>query len=585
MKNFKRFTAAVAATLMAASLSIPMAMNVSAADITISSSDSGDHTYEAYQVFTGTLSGTVLSDIQWGSGIDSTKVNEIYEALKTKNAAFSKEDNSEILALSSAQEIADVLAKETTDDTQITKDFADVVAKYLTTNPAGTSTGGTISGLADGYYLVQDQSGSPTGTNTAKTRYILKVAGENIEVNAKSDYPTVMKKVQEESLIGGDSETTSFAGSTAYDLGDGYNDIADYDIGDSVPFKLYGTLPSNYDDYKQYKYVFTDTLAKQFSVVTRNKADYKVKIDNKEIPVANYNVRVDKTANTIEISFDDLKKIEVEGLTITNDSIITVEYSAVLLQNAEIGVPGQANGVKLTYSNNPNQEGGGEIDTGETPEDGVIVFTYGVDINKYTGSKDNKLANAKFAIYKMDGTNKKYLSVAPRTDGKETFYNVITELDSRPSDEDIAATTETNAAKGIWVSSENKDISIKGLDAGTYYIEELAAPDGYNKLTAPIEVTVAPTYMENRQSWAYSPAGQSTGTTDNTALTGLEITNAENVSISEGKGTINIENKQGSTLPSTGGMGTKLFYLGGGAMVAVAGIVLITKKRMSKNAE
>lgn len=100
MKNFKRFTAAIAATLMAASLSIPMAMNVSAADITISSSDSGDHTYEAYQVFTGTLSGTVLSDIQWGSGIDSTKVNEIYEALKTKNAAFSKED----IALSSAQE-------------------------------------------------------------------------------------------------------------------------------------------------------------------------------------------------------------------------------------------------------------------------------------------------------------------------------------------------------------------------------------------------------------------------------------------------------------------------------------------------
>lgn len=331
MKNFKRFTAAIAATLMAASLSIPMAMNVSAADITISSSDSGDHTYEAYQVFTGTLSGTVLSDIQWGSGIDSTKVNEIYEALKTKNAAFSKED----IALSSAQEIADVLAKETTDDTQITKDFADVVAKYLTTSPAGTSTGGTISGLADGYYLVQDQSGSPTGTNTAKTRYILEVVGENVEVKAKSDYPTVMKKVQEESLMGGADETTTFAGSETFDLGDGYNDIADYDIGDAVPFKLYGTLPSNYDDYKQYKYVFTDTLDSRFNITAnKNAADYIVKVGNKNadgeyvyttIPAGGgYTVR--ESGNTITISFEDLKKVNVEGVTITKDSIITVEY-------------------------------------------------------------------------------------------------------------------------------------------------------------------------------------------------------------------------------------------------------------------
>lgn len=577
MKNFKRFTAAVAATLMAASLSIPMAMNVSAADITISSSDSGDHTYEAYQVFTGTLSGTVLSDIQWGSGIDSTKVNEIYEALKTKNAAFSKEDNSETLALSSAQEIADVLAKETTDDTQITKDFADVVAKYLTTSPTGTSTDGTISGLADGYYLVQDQSGSPTGTNTAKTRYILEVAGENVEVNAKSNYPTVMKKVQEESLIGGDSETTSFAGSTAYDLGDGYNDIADYDIGDSVPFKLYGTLPSNYDDYKQYYYEFTDTLGTEFNL-PKTRTDYKVKIDGEEITGNSNGVKVTVSDNTIKVTFENLKAVTLPNeKVITKDSVITVEYFAVLNNNAKLGVPGQVNGVNLTYSNNPNQESGDEIDKGTTPDDGVIVFTYGVDINKYTGSIDNKLANAKFAIYKMNDEEKTYLSF-----GKDG----ITELTGRPSDADVAAATMTEASKGIWVSTDSNDIQIKGLDAGTYYIEELAAPDSYNKLTAPIEVTVTPTYMTDRQVWEYSITGQAVNAENNAkALTELEITNARNVSIADGKGKIDIENKQGSTLPSTGGMGTKLFYLGGGAMVAVAGIVLITKKRMSKNAE
>ena len=574
MKNFKRFTAAIAATLMVASLSVPMAMNVSAADITITAGDSGTHTYEAYQIFAGTLSGDVLSDIKWEKGSKEADYSAIYTELKTKNAAFAKVVEEETIALSSPQEVADVLAANNTTDSQVAKDFAEVVAKHLTDKATGTSTGGTISGLDNGYYLVQDAATSPAdpSENASKTRYILEVAGEDVKVDAKSAYPTVVKKVKE------NSDVSDYKHPNLEEADADYNDIADYNIGDTVPFKLYGTLPSNYDDYKQYYYEFTDTIGTEFNL-PGTRADYTVKIDGEEITGNSNGVKVTVSNNTIKVTFDNLKEVTLPNdKVITKDSVITVEYSAVLNNTAKLCVPGQVNGVNLTYSNNPNQESSGDIDKGTTPYDGVIVFTYGIDINKYTGNTDNKLAGAKFAIYKKNADNSEtYLAF-----GKDGF----TSLNNRPSDTDVAETDMTNASKGIWVSKDSNVIEIKGLDAGTYYIEELEAPAGYNKLTDPIEVVVTPTYREDRQAWEYSPTGQAANAEGNAkALTALTITNTENAEISSGKGTVNIENKAGSTLPSTGGIGTTIFYLGGGAMVAVAGIVLITKKRMGKNAE
>lgn len=580
MKNFKRFTAAIAATLMAASLSVPMAS--SAGSIKIGdpaagyTGDSATHTYDAYQIFSGTLSNTTLSDITWGTGVnkDDDSFSEIYTDLKNKNNAFSKDqatDEGETtkIALSSASEIADILSGNE-NDAQIAKDFADVVAKYLSTTKTEIKGSDAVE-VDDGYYLIQDAPNSPSATDASKTRYILKVAGD-AEINAKSDYPTVVKKVKENSDVS-DYKHPKLPETASADAD--YNDIADYNIGDAVPFKLYGTLPSNYDDYKQYYYCFNDTLGSEFNLPSK-KTDVTVKIDG---TVTNdFDLKI--TDRTMTIKFENLKTTNA-----TKDSVITVEYTAVLNTNAKIGAPGQVNGVNLTYSNNPNQESGGTPDTSTTTDDGVIVFTYGVDINKYTGNINNKLAGAKFAIYKEDENGKKiYLKW-----GTQGGIVGIHELDAKPTDEQIAAATTSVAGQGIWLSNDSSDIKIEGLDAGTYYIEELAAPAGYNKLAKDIKVVVTPTYMSERQDWTYSASGQTQTTGDNVALTNLSITandeNARDVSVNSGKGTIDIENKSGSTLPSTGGMGTKLFFLGGGSMVAVAGIFLITKKRMGKNAE
>lgn len=588
MKNFKRFTAAIAATLMAASLSVPMAMTASAGTISVGdpatgyTGDSSVHTYKAYQIFKGTLSDTVLSDIEWGNGVNSATAVDgktLLESIKELTKEVESASTTPFSACESAADVADILAEEN-DDSALTKAFADVVAKYTTGTGTEIKSNATESvNVADGYYLIQDAEAPDPNSNASKTRFILRVAG-NATINPKSAYPTVMKKVQEESLIGGAAETTNFAGSENYDLGDGYNDIADYDIGDSVPFKLYGTLPSNYDDYKQYYYCFTDTLDSKFTAPTKDTNDVKVYVDGTDVTT---DAIIAFSGQTMIVRFMDLKTLKKLDDTplVTKNSVITVEYTAVLKAGANIGVPGQVNGVNLTYSNNPNQESGGkldDIDKGTTPDDGVIVFTYGIDINKYTGNINNKLAGAKFAIFKMDENNKPiYLAAGS---GKPI------ELKERPGDDVIANTTLSNSTNGIWVSNGSNDISIKGLDAGTYYIEELEAPAGYNKLTDPIEVVVTPTYMEDRQAWEYSPTGQAANAEGNAkALTALTITNTENAEISSGKGTVNIENKAGSTLPSTGGIGTTIFYLGGGAMVAVAGIVLITKKRMGKNAE
>ena len=186
--------------------------------ITINNSATG-HTYEAYQIFTGDLSGTTLSNIVWGSGIS--------EAGQT--------------ALGDAAAKAETLKTEAD-----AKAFAKEVAPYLTSAvSANTVTDGkyVISGLAAGYYLVKDQDGSLTGDNDAYTEYIVRVVKDTTAM-PKSDFPIVDKKVKDND------------GSTEY------KDAADYNMGDSVPFQLKATLANNVSAYTTYKVVFHDTLSK-----------------------------------------------------------------------------------------------------------------------------------------------------------------------------------------------------------------------------------------------------------------------------------------------------------------------------------
>lgn len=574
MKNTKRARRAAtfaAAVVMAACAAVPMGSSFSASaagnnSITIDgfntteNNDNGTHTYEAYQVFAGQYAGGALGNITWGSGVDGDAIVADLANATGDLAAFKGLDSAKAIAeeLSNAtdEELANALGKDS-----VAKAFAALVGKHLKAT-SGTYAGGKIDNLEDGYYLVQDASNSPsdvTGANNngAKTRFILKVAGGgNVTVTAKSSAPSVIKKVKED-----DKAVTGAVKVGSYTADAQYNDVADYCIGENVPFELISTMPSTYNDYTSYFYQFTDTLASNF---TLNADSIAVKVVNADGETAltattDYTVGAQDESGKFTITINDTKKIA----SITKDSTIVVDYTAQLNSGAVIGLDGQENKVDLTYSNNPNYTGDGAStpneDKGKTPEDKVIVFTYELDVTKYLGDEHTK-ANAE------DGTKAGF----KLKNAADKWATVDANMKITGWVDDVTTATEvTTDATGIF--------KFIGLDDGTYTLRETTTPTGYNTM-ADLALTIGAT-TANNQTW--------TGTA-NDALTAIKLTmnNTDTAGdVKTGAVSGSIINQKGSSLPSTGGIGTTMFYVGGGVLVAGAGVILITKKRAKKDAE
>ena len=513
MKHSKKLASLLLALVMALSLAVTAFADESTTySITINNSTAG-HTYEAYQIFTGDLAtneagNKVLSNIVWGSGVS--------EAGQT--------------ALGDAAAKAETLKTEAD-----AKAFAKAVAPYLTTaaGSANTVTDGkyVISGLAAGYYLVKDQDGSLIGDNDSYTEYIIQVVG-NVTATPKSDVPEVQKKVKD---INDSTDTTKTD----------WQDSADYDIGDSIPFQLKATLADNVSSYTTYKVVFHDTLSKG---LTYNN-DAKVYIDGTETNrfTVTATVNADGTT-TLTVSCDDVK-----ALGAGNSSVITVEYTAKLNENAVLGSVGNPNEVYLEYSNNPNKSEEGNNETGETPKDVVIVFTYKTIINK-VDSETKPLTGAAFKLEKLI------------------------------KGEDGAADTWTTV-KEFAVDGTTTSFTFSGLDDGQYKLTETKTPVGYNTID-PIYFVIEATHGET----ADVPTLKTLNAylTDANGNKQTEMKDGESVNIdlgtvdlTAGSITTTVVNKSGSELPSTGGIGTTIFYVLGGVLVLAAVVLLVTKKRMS----
>lgn len=595
MKNTKKFAAMIAALTLSACSIAPMAMTASAEGeetykITVGKNytgytgDKATHTYEAYQIFTGTvikgeqgLPTGKLEGIAWGSAIDTDKV---YEELAKITIGTGKEEKNPFKngdsAMDSAAAVASALGSAT-DDSELAKKFADTIATCFKLNVKATEVSETAN-FAGGYYLIQDKSASPDkGTDKngavigAKTRYILKVVGD-AEINPKSGVPSVEKKVVENVKA-----SNVLYKNGAYKAKDGkLNDVADYCIGDTVPFELIGTLPDAYDDYKSYFYQFNDTLGTQFDTPTNVKV-FAVN-SSVETDITSKFIVSDPLKNTFTVTCNDLKKID----SITKDTVIVVRYNAVLNNTANIGLPGQENKVDLTYSRNPNYTGEGENtseeDKGKTPEDKVIVFTYELDVTKYLDTK-NTTAGTDKAGFKLYTSDSKKVATLDKNN-KITGWTEITE--------------ENKATAGTEVKTiADGTFNFIGLDDGTYTLVETTVPNGYNKMD-DLSITINAATV-NSQSWMGSLSDALTTLELNHGKTHVYTANSDNQDTTGEDGNVikkadkfgivrdDIINKSGSTLPSTGGMGTKIFYLGGGAMVAVAGVFLITKKRMGKS--
>lgn len=469
-------------------------------DTTISAPAGSTRTYAVYQIFTGDLSGNVLSNVKWGkngTGTEGTAVDQtIIDALAAVNSS------------SDTAKLAEIKKYVNFD--------SDAIGEVSDGNPLTVPTG---------YYLIQDNG--PVGEGGAYSLYVVKVVGPT------TISPKVAQVTSEKKVI----DTNDTTGTSA-----GLQDSADYDIGDAVPFQLKGVVAADYANYTVYQFTFHDT---QSSGLNFNQSSVVVKVDGTAIDSGYSVVTTGLTDGcTFEVRFADLKQIA----SVRAGSVITVDYTSTLNENAVIGSAGNPNTMYLEYSNNPNDTQG--TTTGKTPADTVIVFTYKVVINKVTknpaydpdtaGSQEyNPLTGAAFKLEKQ----------IKGADGAEDTWQLV---------------------KEFTVDAQNPASAFEftGLDDGNYRLTETVTPGGYNSIT-PIVFTVEAVHTDGD-----TPAL--------TALTGNKISGEITFtsSVSDASLSADVVNNAGTTLPETGGIGTTIFYALGGLLVLTALVLLVTRKRM-----
>ena len=493
MKHMKKLAAVLVSVLMSFAMMTTVFADNAVPTYTLTLKGTTDgHTYEAYQIFTGDLSTEggkkVLSNVKWGTGVTY------------------KETESAV-AVAKALGDGDMTLAQLEDNLTLTEPV-----KTVTSSKGST----VIDGLAAGYYLVKDKDGSQKDSSDAYTKFIVQIVGDtNAEI--KSGVPTVVKKVK---------DTNDSTGETSE-----WQDSADADINDDVQYQITGTMPANITDYTSYKYVFTDTMSKGLTYTANNA---KIKIGDTDVTGSFKEAVTPKDGSTVVTwTCDNLK--DIKGVTLNKDTKVVVTYSAKLNENAVIGAGGNPNTVNLTYSNNPNKGGDGE--TGKTPDDKNIVFTYKTVVNK-VDEKQDSLAGAAFKLEKK----------VKSSDGTDNYeYKVV---------------------KSFTADDKTSTFTFTGLDDGDYKLTETTTPAGYNTIS-PIEFTISASHEKDS---ADPKLIELSGNAKNGEATFTPKTD-------DGSLTTSVVNKKGATLPSTGGIGTTMFYVAGGLMVVVAGVLLAAKKK------
>lgn len=527
-KTIQKLMAVLLAVAMVCAMAIPAFADDTKENIQDHNSFSG------FQIFKGDVEGNKISNVQWGENIPDDK--DFLDKLKKDSTIGGK--------FETASTVQDVLAVISTwsnsDDYSIA--FARFVCKYLYPNanakPKPFAEGNhSLTFSQAGYYLIVDTTDFSSGDDYhAYNSFMLKVTQANyvFDVTPKVEKPSVKKEVYDNQ--DGTSNNAGFGSS------------ADHAINEPFQFKLTATLPAStykaYDYYEKYTVTFHDTLSEG---ITFDRLD-KVEITNGDgstpqvINENKYTLYSDSSPFTLGI---DNVKTCVSGIDLNKGATITVTYTAHLNEKAYVntvtnGDTKNTNKVYLTYSNNPRIN----TSVGRTPESEVRVYTYQLNNTKYKNSvaDENKLEGAGFRLY------------------SDAACNDAQEIKLKQNEDGTYSRDFSTEGKGVEMkSAEDGTFNVKGLDAGTYYLKETTTPTGFN--TCPVTTVVI----------------KANHTENNVDLTGSTI-NGEGVGASGLSTTI--VNKQGTTLPSTGGMGTTLFYVIGGGLMVAAIVLLVTKKRM-----
>ncbi len=609
----KKLLSVILALLMVVSLCVTaFASDDTKHTITINNDKSG-HVYAAYRIFKGDLNmvkdpnneeeeihGTVLSDITWGEGVDIAEGKEakLYEALA---AIVDDEDNinpftkkvdgkEEPGNLQYASEVAKVLSGYG-DDSAILDTFARVISGYFSDNSYASKEpvlDGNVYQYAievpgDGYYLVMDSKSYDAPE--ASTKFMLKVAKDET-ITAKDGTLT-----QDKAIVKGNDLV----------------DVDDYDVGDTVDFQILSDI-TNMDGYLRYEYVICATMSKGLTPVLEN--------DNVKVTVSI--VDPTGTKDTLSLSNNDYQFLSTAGsgytfkLRINNflkykeyeGCQVKVTYSGILNEQA-LETKFETNESFVIFSNDPNKtfdpnnpstannpykpDGSDEPydpngandptvisdeSTVATPKAVVYVVDFDINLDKYAmeGDKNIKLANAKFVLYKLDDNKPvfyKLTNTKAKNDGDVAWVSVAGyahAAEKNIANEAVLAAVANGTITEV-TTDEGGTAKFAGLDTGTYYLLETDAPDGYNTLATTVEVKIAATY-EVKDDGTLTII-------DNESSVDLILPDAKQPNVVQP-----ILNKAGVVLPSTGGIGTTIFYVLGTVMMIGAAVILITKRRV-----
>lgn len=533
-KVIKKLLAALLAVAMVCAMAIPAFAENSEGDV------DSHHTYSAFQIFKGDVEGNNIKDfkisnVDWGSNIadDAAAFLDQLKSADTIGPLFTKAN--------SAQDVLAVISQWNDSDANSIA-FARFVCHYLYSNDANPtyvvragSNALTIPEAKAGYYLFVDTTDfSKDDSYHSYNSFLLMVTkgNWNVPITPKAEKPTVEKKVYDNP----DGTSTG-----------GFGSSADHAINEKFQFQLTATLPDStncaYDYYDKYSVIFHDTLSDGITYDKDDELDSVVIKSNGNT----YNITdsskytIDTTdlesQNSFVVNIDVKACAKDAGFDLNDGATITVTYTAHLNDKAYVNTAGGStsniNKVYLTYSNNPKDESS----IGKTPESTpVYVYTYQLNNTKHQDTeKGPALEGACFRLYSDEACTDQSEVQLYQKDG---FYYPIKDVLGKEAVE--------------MKSAANGTFNVKGLDAGTYYLKEITPPDGYSACKV-IPVTIKADHSRN----------------DQVNLEGSNLTN-DIVNIKAG----------GITLPSTGGIGTTLFYVVGGGLMVAAIVLLVTKKRM-----